>query len=141
MLLLSDEPGEVEVPSLQNTIVSLHVGASVQMSCRRGGANYRGTAVHGDIDIIPAHTPGLWEIKQKDTAFVLSLSPQLIKLAAEEFDFDPSRVEIRNRFLVRDTQLENIGWALKSEMECGYPSGRLYVESLAVSVAARLVAC
>jgi len=95
--------------------------------------------VHGDIDIIPAGTPSLWEIKDKDTALVLSLSPELLSRVAEEFGVDPCGIEIRNRFQVRDAQLENIAWALKAEMECGYPCGRVYVESLAVSVAARLL--
>jgi AraC family transcriptional regulator len=40
---------------------------------------------------------------------------------------------------MRDPQIENIGWALKVEMESGCPSGRLYLDSLAVSVAARLL--
>lgn len=139
--LLTDPPGVVEVPSLQNTIVSIHVGPSVLIACRRGGSNFRGTAAHGDIDIIPARTPSRWELKEKDTALILSVSPELLNMVAEEFDFDPRRVEIRNRFQVRDIQLENIGWALKAEMECGYPCGRLYLDSLAVSVVARLVRC
>jgi AraC family transcriptional regulator len=137
--VLSDQPGIVELPSLRNTIVSIHVGPSVQVSCRRAGSSFRGTAVHGDIEIIPAYTPGTWEIKQKDNCFVLSISPELLNLAIEEVDLDPSRIEIRNHFQVRDVQLEHIGWALKAEMESGYPCGRLYVDSLAMSAVARLV--
>jgi AraC family transcriptional regulator len=95
--------------------------------------------VHGDIDIIPAGLPSLWEINRKDTALVLSVAPELLAVVAGEFDLDPCRIEIRNRFQVRDAQLENLGWALKAEMECGYPSGRLYVDGLALSVATRLV--
>jgi len=60
---------------------------------------------------------------------------------AEDFDLDVGRMEIRNRFQVRDAQLENIAWVLKAEMEWGYPCGRVYLESLGVSVAARLIAC
>ncbi len=141
VLLLSDEPGVLEVPAMRNTIVSIHVGPSVQISCRRGGTSYRGMAVHGDIDIIPSETPSRWEIKEKDTAFILSLSPELLSTVAEEFDVAPHQLEIRNRFQVRDPQLENIGWALKAEMESGYPCGGLYLDSLAISVAARLVRC
>ena len=62
-------------------------------------------------------------------------------MVAEELEIDPATVELRNRFSLRDPQLESIGWAIKAEMESGYPSGRLYLESLAVSVAARLVRC
>jgi AraC family transcriptional regulator len=137
--LLTDPPGLVEVPALRNTIVSIHVGSSVKMTCRRGAYRHSGTAVHGDIDIIPAGTPSSWELRERDTALVLSVSPELLALAAEESGFNPARVEIRNRFQERDAQLENIGWALKAEMESGYPSGRLYLDSLAISVATRLI--
>ena len=139
--LHSDLPGVIEVPALRNTIVSIHIGPSVFASCRRGGNRHRGTVVHGDIEIMPAGMPSVWEIKEKDTAFVLSLSPELMNSVAEEFDLDPSQIEIRNCFQMRDAQLENIGWALKAEMESGYPSGRVYFDSLAVSVAARLLRC
>ncbi|HJQ27162.1 MAG TPA: AraC family transcriptional regulator [Blastocatellia bacterium] len=141
LFLLSDPPGVTEVPGLRNTRVSIHVGPSVQVACRRGGSYHRGRAVHGDIDIIPAGMPSLWEVNATDTFFTLSITPELLSMVAEEFDCDPGRIEIRNRFQVRDPQLENLGWALKAEMECGYPCGRLYLDSLAIAVAARLVRC
>ena len=139
--LLSDPPGVIEIPGLRYTIVSIHVGPSVYVSCHRGGNSHHGTVVHGDIDIIPAGTPSRWEIKDNDTALVLSLSPELLNVVAEQFDLDSRRIEIRNRFQERDPQLENIAWALKAEKECGYPCGRLYFDSLAVAVATRLVRC
>src|SRR5215813_406940 len=139
--LLIDPPGLIEIPALKNTIISIHVGPSVQVSCRRGSSRHRGTAVHGDIDIIPPGTPSAWELKDKDTALVLSLSPELLSTVAEHYNLDPGRIEIRNRFQVRDPQLENIAWALKAEKESGYPCGRLYLDSLAVSVATRLLCC
>jgi len=139
LLLLSDQPGKIEVPGLSNTIVSIHVGPSVQIACHRGGYNHRGMAVHGDIDIIPADTPSVWEINEKDCAFVLSLPPGLMNSVAEQLDLNPARIEIRNRFQERDRQLESIGWALKAEMESGYTGGRLYLDSLGVAVATRLM--
>src|SRR5215470_1324217 len=139
--LRTDPPSLVEIPPLRSTIVSIHIGPPAYVSCRRGRLSHHGTAVHGDIDIIPSGTPSVWEMKDRDTVLYMSLSPQLLNMAAESFDLDPAQVEIRNRFQVRDSQLENIGWVLKAEMESGYPSGRLYIESLAVAVAARLVSC
>lgn len=139
--LLSDPPGLNEVPGLPNARVSIHVGPPVQISCRRAGYRHTGIAVHGDVDIIPADTPSIWEMGAKDTFFMMSLFPELLNGVAEELGLDPSRVEIRNRFQMRDTQLENIAWALKAELECGYPCGRIYFDSLAVSVAARLLLC
>lgn len=138
--LRSDPAGVLEMPELQSVLVAIHVGPSARVSCRRGGDHHSGSAVHGDIDIVPALTPMRWEMHdQNDTALILSLPPSLVNTVVEEYGFDPRRVEIRNRFQIRDVQLENICWALKSEMESNYPSGRLYVESLGVSVASRLV--
>jgi AraC family transcriptional regulator len=139
--MITDPPGQIELPGLRSTIVAIHIGASVQGSCRRDGFTHRGLVVHGDVEIIPARTPSVWEVSDKDTFLALSVPPELLDMVAEELELDPGRVEIRNRFSVRDIQLENIGWALKAEMECGYPSGRLYLDSLAVSVATRLVRC
>jgi AraC family transcriptional regulator len=138
--LRSDPAGVLDVPELQSVLVAIHVGAAAKISCRRGGESHTGSAVHGDIDIIPALTPSRWEIHgQNDTALILGIPPSLLDTVAEEQGFDSRRVEIRNRFQIRDAQLENICWALKAEMESNYPSGRLYTDSLAVSVASRLV--
>jgi len=137
--LLSDLPGLIEVPGQEDSRVSIHVGPPVEVSCRRAGYYYRGTSVHGDIHIIPAATPSAWEVKGKDTYLTLSVSPALLKRVAEELGLNPDGIEIRNRFQVRDTQLEYIGWALKEEMGCDYPCGQLYLDSLAVAVSARLI--
>jgi AraC family transcriptional regulator len=138
--LRSDPAGVLEVPELERVLVAIHVGAAAKISCRRGGESHTGSAVHGDIDIIPARTDARWEIHdQNDTALILALPPSLLDTVAEEQGVNSRRVEIRNRFQIRDAQLENICWALKAEMQANYPSGRLYTDSLAVSVASRLV--
>jgi AraC family transcriptional regulator len=139
LVMLSDAPGVIEVPGARSTRVAIHVGPSIQVSCRRAGRSHRGIAVHGDIEIIPADTPSVWEITEKDTFLAMSISPELMNAVAEHLDFDPQRIEIRNRFQIRDQQLENIAWALKAEMESGYPCGRLYLDSLAVAAATRLL--
>jgi AraC family transcriptional regulator len=136
---LTDAPGVVEVPAQTRTIVAIHVGPPSHVVCRRGADSHCGTAIHGDIDIIPAGIPTTWELKDGDTALILSLAGDLFRTVAEESDFDPRFVEIRNRFQVRDPQIEHIGWALQAEMERGYPCGRLYTESLATALAAQLV--
>lgn len=137
--LLSDAPGLVEVPGLPYAIVSMHVGPSARMVCRHGTERHCGVAIHGDVEIIPWGMPGSWELKQRDTALVMTLSPRLLQSAAQESGFDAGSMELRNSFHTRDIQIEHIGWALKSEMERGYPCGRLYRDSLAMALAAHLV--
>src|SRR6185369_11648141 len=64
--LVADPPGVAEVPAFPDTQVSVHYGQSVDVACRRGGQFHRGIAVHGDVDVIPALMPGVWEIKGRD---------------------------------------------------------------------------
>lgn len=140
LLMLTDEPGLAECPSTQDTGVAVHVGPPVTIRCRRRGESHCGTAIHGDIEVIPARTVSRWEYGDRDMTFVLRLAPKALHAAAEELDLDPARVEIRNRFQLRDVQLEHILWAAKAEMERGFPCGRLYLEGLATALAAQLVA-
>jgi AraC family transcriptional regulator len=112
------------------------------MSCRRDGKRFTGTAIHGDIDIIPARTPSRWEMcDDNDTALLLSLPQVLLRSGVAETGRDPDRVEVRNRFQVRDPELETLSWAIKREMESGYQSGRFYLDGLALAVVSRLLAC
>jgi len=143
--LRSDSSGVLEVPEFPNVLVSIHIGRAARMSCSRGGVSHTGSAVHGDIDIIPAGVPALWQMHDdNDRALLMSLPVPMLDMVAEENGFGArggvSGIELRNRFMVRDHQLESIGWAMKSEMEMGSPSGQLYLDGLALSVAARLVA-
>ena len=95
VVLLSDSPGVIEVPGARSTRVSIHIGPSIQVNCRRAGHSHRGLAVHGDIEIIPAHTPSVWEISEKDTFLAMSLSPELMNAVAEQLGLDSQRIEIR----------------------------------------------
>jgi AraC family transcriptional regulator len=138
--LRRDPAGVLEIPEMENVIIAIHLGAPTRLECRRGGRRFVGTAVHGDIDIIPDHTPSRWEIfDAKDTALLLSLPKQLLRVIATECGADDVGMEIRNRFQIRDTQLEGLGWAIKDELDLGCPSGRLYLDGLGLAVASRLV--
>jgi AraC family transcriptional regulator len=105
------------------------------MVCRRAGLKHSGLAVHGDIDIIPALTQCIWEPKQEDVALVIGIPPALLKRVAEESGKPSASLDLRNRFQVRDPQIEHIGWALKAEMDAGFPSGRIFRDSMALALA------
>lgn len=95
--------------------------------------------IFGDVDIIPSDTAAAWELKGTDVDVVITIENELLRRVAREFPTDPRRVEIRDRFQTRDARIEHIGWAMKAEMEGGYPSGTLYLEGLAVGLAATVV--
>ncbi|RJF95567.1 helix-turn-helix domain-containing protein [Noviherbaspirillum saxi] len=53
----------------------------------------------------------------------------------------PSRFELIRSSYVQDAQIRQIGLAILAECRSGFPSGRLYGESLAIALAARLITC
>ncbi|MEW6730205.1 MAG: AraC family transcriptional regulator [Acidobacteriota bacterium] len=138
---LRREPlGVVELPGIEDVVIGIHVGAPSKLVCWRDGRRFSGTAVHGDIDIIPTHMPMRWEMKdENDTTLILSLPQTLLRTVVDESELGVAQVEIRNRFQIRDTELETLSWAIKREMELGYPSGRLYLDGLTLAIASRLV--
>ena len=137
--LVTDPPAKMEYPALARMYVAIHVGRAVFMSCSRGGQKHRGLGVHGDIDIIPALTPCVWEPEDYDTVLAVGMRPDLVAAVAQDLGVYPDQVEIRNRFQIRDPQIENLGWALKAEMEADYPVGRILRESLGTALAACLL--
>ncbi len=137
--ITTDPSGRVETPGIPRPRVSIHLGKSVYMACERAGLKHRGRAVHGDIDVVPANTPCVWNPEGPDTALILAIHPDLLARAANELGLDVTRLEVANRFQVRDAQIEHISRALKAEMEAGYPTGRLFFESLSTALAVAVV--
>jgi len=141
VLLRSDPAGMLDAPEFESVLLAIHVGAVARITCRRAGQVHTGSAVHGDIDLIPARTASRWTMHDgNDTSLIVALPAALVDDVPMRQELDPRRIELRNRFQMRDPQLENIAWALRSEMQAGNPTGRLYTDSLGVSMAARLIA-
>jgi len=139
--LRSDTSGVLELPGMDMALVSIHIGRAARMSCRRAGSSHTGSAVHGDSDIIPVGVASVWQMHdENDRALLMALSKTMLNQVAEDNGFGAREVALRNRFMARDRQLESIAWAMKSELEVGSPSGQLYLDGLALSAAARLVA-
>jgi len=139
VLLLEDPRGIHDFPGINRIIVSVHVGRTADVACSRGGERHRGRAVHGDVDIIPRGLHSHWVNNDPDVALVLSLAPHVLREVVETTGRDPSRLQIFNRFQVRDAPLEHLAWALQAEMHRGFPCGRVFLEGMAVAVAAQVV--
>ena len=92
---------------------------------------------HGNLDIVPQGTP-LGSDRFDETEFiVLALEPTFLHQIATESGMSGSEL-VRHQG-IRDPQIEYIALALKSELDAGCPSGRIYGDGLAVALAARLL--
>ena len=83
--ILIDPPNRIEIPASARPRIAVHLGRSVHIASQRGISKHRGWAIHGDIEIIPAGTPSIWEPDRPDTAFVVAVDPSLLSAVAEEF--------------------------------------------------------
>lgn len=137
--LISDPAGRVEFSGSPKVVVAIHMGPAIATDCRRGSDRHRGTAVPGDVAISPPNLEGVWELKGRDTNLVIGIDSKVLERVVEESGGDPSQLRVIHHFQVRDPQIEHIGWALKGEMENGYPNGAIYMDSLATGLAAILV--
>lgn len=132
--------GVLDVPAIDDVVVDLHLGAPAKMACYRAGERRIGTSLRGHVGVIPARTTMRWEMfDDNDLALVVNVPQSLICSVAREFGADPARIEIRNRFQIKDNQLEMLTLAVKQELELGCPSGRLYLEGLGLAMASRLL--
>jgi AraC family transcriptional regulator len=130
--------GPTKVAAALTHRLGIHHGPSVNAACRCDSVVQRRVQSHGDADFVPAGLEGEWEDDADCTILTLSLSPALLRQAAEESGIDPDRMILAPRFQLRDPGIEHIAWALKAELEATVFADRLYVDSLAMALAARL---
>jgi AraC family transcriptional regulator len=72
---------------------------------------------------------------------VLFLMPSesMFERVLREMHTPPSRIELTRNSFVQDRQIQQIGFALLAECKSGFPTGRLFGESLAMALTARLI--
>jgi AraC family transcriptional regulator len=90
--------------------------------------------------VVPAGAVGTWVMSARVQALLLRLSPALLREAAEAMGLPVRRGELVPTINVRDPHIERLGALVRAERDDGYPSGRLYLDSLASALAARLLA-
>jgi AraC family transcriptional regulator len=69
----------------------------------------------------------------------MTLPDSLLQTVAAESDLNAARMEIIDRWQVRDNELETLSWSIKREIDSGFPSGRVYLDGLTLAIASRLV--
>jgi AraC family transcriptional regulator len=137
--LQHEVPGVIEAPAPSDPHIVVHLGKSIDIECHRAGKRYRGKTVHGDVDIIPTGMASRWVLRETGSDVLVRVSRQLLETAAEERGADLSDVTLFDRFQARDPQIESLVWALKAEMEGGYTSGEMFVESVGLALASRML--
>ena len=132
--------GELQTPQDSHHVLYFHVGHPVQLTCRLDGRERTGGVHHpGHICVLPAGVMGQWTMQARADSLVMRLSPLLVKETAQTLRLKSAQATLTPAMQVRDPHLEYIGWLLRAEQEAGYPYGRIFVDSVAAAIAARLL--
>jgi len=129
--------GRFDSPVDGRHVLCLHLGAPVPVSYRAGRYERQGTRLHGQFCVVPAGSSTRWTLTAPATSLLLRLNPSLMQDTAEHMRLAP---ELAPAIHVRDPQIERIGWMMQTEEQDGHPGGRIFADSLASALAARLLA-
>ncbi|MBF5044633.1 helix-turn-helix domain-containing protein [Aggregicoccus sp. 17bor-14] len=132
--------GRFDSPVDARHVLCLHVGAPVPVSYRAGRAERQGVRLHGQFCVVPGGSSTRWTLSQPATSLLLRLSPALLRDTAEAMGVGAQDAALVPSIHIRDPRIESIGWMMQAEERDAYPGGRLFADSLAAALAARLLA-
>ncbi|MBD1872900.1 helix-turn-helix transcriptional regulator [Nodosilinea sp. FACHB-131] len=92
---------------------------------------------NGRVDIIPAFLSHWTNWNQEVEFSVIAICPTLLNQTTQELT--QGKTELIPQFSIDDPVIQQLALALKTEIQTGCMSGRLYGESLGTALAARLV--
>lgn len=92
----------------------------------------------GDVLIVPAHTPHYARWDTEHRYLILSLDPTAFLHAVQSTE-SWDRAELLPHFATADPLVHGIGLALKAELESNSLGGRLYVDSLGMTLFTHLL--
>jgi AraC family transcriptional regulator len=114
------------------------VGSRSLIECRLNDQLKRYYFQDGDIIFCPSKVGKSLAWEQKSSCILLALEPQMLEQVAYE-STDAERIEFVPQFKLIDPLIQYLAHALKSELESGCLSGRLYAESAAAMLAVHLL--
>lgn len=123
---------------LPNYLLSIHLGQPIQLERTIDGRRSRDYLARGDIMITPPylHRKLFWD---SDADFLLlHLEPKLFTYAGYE-SVNADHTQIVPQLKICDPLIQQIGLALKAELEIDGLSDRVYAESMANALAVHLL--
>lgn len=131
--------GRFDSPVDDRHVLCLHVGSPVAVTYRAGRIERDGVRLHGQFCVVPAGSSTRWTLSERATSLLLRLSPHIMQDAADTIGLGAGAA-LSPAIHIRDPYVERIGWMMQAEDHDHYPGGRLFADSLATALAARLLA-
>jgi AraC family transcriptional regulator len=132
--------GRFDSPLDDRHVLCLHLGDPVPVSYRAGNYERQGVRIHGQFCVVPARASTRWTLTRPARSLLLRLTPSLMLDTADAMGLGSHDADLAPSIHLRDPQIERIGWMMQAEDHDAYPGGRLFADSLASALAARLLA-
>lgn len=132
--------GRFDSPLDDRHVLCLHLGDPVPVSYRAGNHERQGVRLHGQFCVVPAGASTRWTLTRPARSLLLRLTPSLLRDTADAMGLGSQQAGLASSIHIRDPQVERIGWMMQAEDHDAYPGGRLFADSLASALAARLLA-
>ena len=127
----------VEHCLLQHSLVITDPKSCFQAERRLDGKLKHYAHGNGRVDVIPAFLNHWTNWNQEVEFSVIAICPTLLNQTTQESM--QREIELIPQFSINDPVIQQLALALKTEIQTGCLSGRLYGESLGTALAARLV--
>ncbi|WP_428035051.1 helix-turn-helix domain-containing protein [Amphritea sp.] len=112
---------------------------AVQYSC--GDNHFQGVWDKQSLSVIPAFQDNQWLIPESDSSTLHIMFPHsaVRKVIEENLSVSPDNFELQSLFQTDDPVLRNLSELILSETRAQFPSGNLYMESLANALIVHLL--
>ena len=131
--------GLFDSPVDDRHVLCLHLGDPIPVSYRAGNVERQGVRIHGQFCVVPAGSSTRWTLTRPARSLLLRVASPLVRETAEVMGLGSQGAELAPSIHIRDPQVERIGWMMQAEDHDAYPGGRLFADSLASALAARLL--
>ena len=120
----------------EHTVV-LHRGDATSMEIEAPGEDRRHTVQPGEVSLFRAGAPRRIRFGSSEQ-LMLTLTPEFTVHAVAAAN-GGSPPELVDRYALNDPQIVHIATALEAEAAAGYPSGRVYGESMGIALTGHLI--
>ena len=132
-------PGALDLERSDHYNLAVHVGRPHRLWERRDGVVRYGAHKRGDVVVVAAGERRVSSWDRASSFVGIQLTAKLVDAVAEGQGINPVRIDIVGAFSARDLRLEQLAFVLLHELLAGLPSGRVYGETVAACIAARLI--
>lgn len=131
-------PGETPEYSLEQFVISINLGQSVQVERILDKHLQTGLMFTGAVGLCPMYTSQAIRWDRDASILLLNLEPELLNGNAVEL-LDTDQYEMLPHLITQDALIHQIGLGLKAQLKTNGSDSRLYAESAATFLAVHLL--